>query len=47
MLSMDEYAEVEHTPECYWVKRKLKKTKSWWRTMGLKSCPTCNGKVNL
>jgi len=44
---MDEYAEVEHTPECDWAIRKSKKTKKWWQTMGLKNCPTCNGKVNL
>lgn len=47
MLSMDDYQEVEHTPECDWTKRKVKRTKKWWNNLGLKNCPTCNGKVLL
>lgn len=47
MLSMDEFVEVEHTEECDWARRKVKKTKKWWQNLGLKNCPTCNGKVLL
>lgn len=44
---MDEYAEVDHLEDCKWIQKNIKKTIRWWTLLGLKSCPHCDGKVNL
>jgi len=42
---MDEWQKVEHTVDCDWTKRKIKRTMKWWKMMNLKNCPTCNGRL--
>lgn len=47
MLLMDEYAEIIHLADCLFDKRKVKKSKNWWKFMQLKNCPNCDAKVEL
>lgn len=40
-----ELQEVKHLDDCMWKLKNIIKTKGWWKTLGLKSCPECNGSL--
>jgi len=42
---MDDYAEVDHKEDCYWITKSIKKTVRWFSYMSLNHCPNCEGRV--
>ena len=38
---------TQHAEDCFWKLKKITKTPSWYKFMGIKNCPSCQAPVEV